>query len=91
VPAFADIGCHVFSTKDPYGYILGFLDSMMLTILLIIIITITLLPESTSELYPLSDCRLSAKLVPALADIGCLVFSVTDPYVHIIGFLDRRC
>jgi hypothetical protein len=26
VPTFADRGCHVLSTKDPYGRILGFVD-----------------------------------------------------------------
>jgi hypothetical protein len=33
--------------------------------------------------------RLSAKLVPSFADTGCHVVSVTDPYVLILGFLDR--
>jgi hypothetical protein len=36
-----------------------------------------------------SDRSLSAKLVPTFADIGCHVVSVTDPYGHIFGFLDR--
>jgi hypothetical protein len=36
--------------------------------------------------------RFSDKLVPALADKGCHVFSVTDPYGFILGFLDQsRC
>jgi hypothetical protein len=47
-------------------------------------------PESGSELYRPSDRRLSAKLVPTFADIECHVVSVTDPYGHILGFLDRR-
>jgi hypothetical protein len=47
------------------------------------------LPESASELYRLSDRRLSAKLVPTLANRGCHVVSVTDPYSRILGFLDR--
>jgi hypothetical protein len=46
-------------------------------------------PESVSELYPPSDRRLSAKLVPTFADRGCHVVSVTDPYGRILGFLDR--
>jgi hypothetical protein len=29
------------------------------------------------------------KLVPTFADRGCHVVSVTDPYGHILGFLDR--
>jgi hypothetical protein len=40
-------------------------------------------PESVSELYWPSDCRLSAKLVPNLADWLCHVVSVTDPYVRL--------
>jgi hypothetical protein len=36
--------------------------------------------ESASELYRLSDRRLSAKLVPTFADTGCRVVSATDPY-----------
>jgi hypothetical protein len=46
-------------------------------------------PESASELYRPSDRRLSAKLLPTFADRGCHVVSVTDPYVSIVGFLDR--
>jgi hypothetical protein len=34
---------------------------------------------------------LSAKLVPTSADRMCHVVSVTDPYGHILGFLDRTC
>jgi hypothetical protein len=45
-------------------------------------------PYSASELYRASDRRLSAKLVPAFADRGCHVVSVTDPYGRIFGFLD---
>jgi hypothetical protein len=33
--------------------------------------------------------RLPAKLVPTFDDRGCHVVSVTDPYCHILGFLDR--
>jgi hypothetical protein len=33
-----------------------------------------------SELYRLSDCRLSAKSVPTLADRGYRVVSATNPY-----------
>jgi hypothetical protein len=46
-------------------------------------------PESASELYRPSDRSLLAKLVPAFADRGCHVVSVTDPYSGIIGFLGR--
>jgi hypothetical protein len=49
----------------------------------------TPLPESASELYRPRDRRLSAKLVPTLADRGCHVDSVTDPYGSILDFLDR--
>jgi hypothetical protein len=42
-----------------------------------------------SELYRTSYRCLSAKLVPTFADRGCHVFSVTDPYGRILGFLDR--
>jgi hypothetical protein len=47
-------------------------------------------PESASELYQLSDCRLSAKLVPTFADRGYHVVSVTSPYGHILGFLHQK-
>jgi hypothetical protein len=47
-------------------------------------------PESASELYRLDDRRLSEKLVPAFADRGYHVVSVTDPYGRILGFLDRN-
>jgi hypothetical protein len=45
--------------------------------------------ESGSELYRPNDRRLSAKLMPTFADIGCHVVSVTDPYSRILDFLDR--
>jgi CBS-domain-containing membrane protein len=45
--------------------------------------------ESASELYRPSDSHLSAKLVPAFADRGCHVVSVTDPQGRILGILDR--
>jgi CBS-domain-containing membrane protein len=32
---------------------------------------------------------LSVKLVPAFADRGCHMVSVTDPYGRVVGFLDR--
>jgi hypothetical protein len=47
-------------------------------------------PESANELYPQSDCSLSAKLVPTFSDRGCQVVSVTDLYGRILGFLDRN-
>jgi hypothetical protein len=49
----------------------------------------TLWSESASELYLLSDRRLSAKWLATFADKGCHVVSVTDPYGRILGFLDR--
>jgi hypothetical protein len=45
--------------------------------------------QSVSELYRLSDRRMSAKLVTTLADRGCRVISATDPYGSILGFLDQ--
>jgi hypothetical protein len=48
-------------------------------------------PESASELCRPSHHRLSVKLMPTLADRGCHVVSVTDPYDRIHGFLDRSC
>jgi hypothetical protein len=45
--------------------------------------------ESASELYRPSNRCLLAKLVTTFADIGCHVFSVTDLYGRILGFLDR--
>jgi hypothetical protein len=47
-------------------------------------------PESASELYRLCDRRLSAKLVPTFAHIGCHVVSVTDPYSRILDFLEQK-
>jgi hypothetical protein len=41
------------------------------------------------ELHRPSDRGLSAKIVPIFADRWCHVVSVTDPYVRILGFLDR--
>jgi hypothetical protein len=46
-------------------------------------------PESASETYRLSDRRMSAKLVPTIADGECHMVSVTDPYGLNLGFLDR--
>jgi hypothetical protein len=46
-------------------------------------------PESANELYQPSNRCLSAKIVPTIvADIGCHVVSVTDPYGHNLDFLD---
>jgi hypothetical protein len=36
--------------------------------------------ELASELYPPSDRRLSAKLVPTFAGTSCRVASTTDPH-----------
>jgi hypothetical protein len=47
-------------------------------------------PVFAIELYRPRDRRLSAKLVPTFADKGCHMVSVTDPYCHILGFLDRN-
>jgi hypothetical protein len=41
-------------------------------------------PQSATELYRPSDCRLSAKLVPNLENRGCRVVSVTDPHGRIL-------
>jgi hypothetical protein len=49
----------------------------------------TLWLESASELYRPSGHHFSAKLVPTFADRTCHVVSVTDPYGHNLGFLDR--
>jgi hypothetical protein len=46
-------------------------------------------PESSSELHWLSDRRFSAKLMSTFAGRGCHVVSMTEPYCHILGFLDR--
>jgi hypothetical protein len=40
--------------------------------------------ESASELYRPSDRCLSARLVPAFAERGCHIISVTDPYGRIL-------
>jgi hypothetical protein len=47
-------------------------------------------PESASELHRPRDRCLSTKLMPTLADRGCHVVNVTDPYGCNLGFLDRR-
>jgi hypothetical protein len=47
--------------------------------------------NSVSELYRPRDRLFSAKLVPTFVDRGCHVVSATDPYGHILGFLDRSC
>jgi CBS-domain-containing membrane protein len=39
VPAFADRGCRVVSVTDPYGRILGFLDQIVLLLLLVFLNT----------------------------------------------------
>jgi hypothetical protein len=39
--------------------------------------------------WTLQTERLSAKLVPTFADIGCHVVSVKDPYSRILAFLDQ--
>jgi hypothetical protein len=41
-------------------------------------------PKSASELYQSRDRLLPAKLVPMLADTGCHVVSVMDPYSRIL-------
>jgi hypothetical protein len=51
------------------------------------IITSTLWPESTSELYRPSVRHLWVKLMPTFAD-RCYMVSVTDPYNHNLAFLD---
>jgi CBS-domain-containing membrane protein len=50
--------------------------------------------QKTNKLHGLSPIanytvrRLLAKLVPAFADTGCHVVSVTEPQGRILGFLD---
>jgi hypothetical protein len=46
-------------------------------------------PESASELHRPSNRLFLVKLVPTFAYRGCHVVSVTDPYGHILGFMDR--
>jgi hypothetical protein len=45
--------------------------------------------QSARQHYRPSDRRLSANLVPAFGDRRCRAVSVTDPYGHILGFLDQ--
>jgi hypothetical protein len=45
--------------------------------------------ESASKLYQRSDRSLSAKLALTFVDRGCHMVSVTDPYSHILNFIDR--
>jgi hypothetical protein len=47
-------------------------------------------PESASELYRPSDCSLSAKLVPTLADRGCHVYSCMRSLLCIKRMFQRR-
>jgi hypothetical protein len=42
-----------------------------------------------SELYRPSDRRLSMKLVPTVADGGCHVVSMMNPYSRNLDFLDQ--
>jgi hypothetical protein len=53
--------------------------------LIMIKITETTWPESASELYPPSDRRLSAKIVPTFDDGECCVVSAMNPHSHILG------
>jgi hypothetical protein len=46
--------------------------------------------ESASELYRPSDRRLSAKLVPTLADRGCRVVSATNPPQSLISVFQKK-
>jgi hypothetical protein len=46
-------------------------------------------PQSVNELYRPSDRRLSPKSARIFVDRGCHVVSVTDPYGHILKFLDQ--
>jgi hypothetical protein len=48
-------------------------------------------PQSSSELYRLSDHCLSAKLVPTFTDRGCLMVSAPDLHSCILRFLDGSC
>jgi hypothetical protein len=57
--------------------------------LLLLCLNKTPWPEAASELYRPSNRRLLGKLVPTLADGGCHVIGMMDPYGCILGFLDR--
>jgi hypothetical protein len=46
-------------------------------------------PESASELYQPSNCRLSTKLMPTFADRWWHVLRLSDSYGHNLGFLGR--
>jgi hypothetical protein len=47
------------------------------------------MPRVREQTMPTERPPLSAKLVQIIADRGFHVVSVTDPYCHILGFLDR--
>jgi hypothetical protein len=57
---------------------------------LVSFLTLTPWSESASELYRLSNRRLSVKYLPTFVDRGCHVVNVMDPYCRILGFLDSR-
>jgi hypothetical protein len=57
--------------------------------MIIIIIILTPLILSASELYRPSDRRLSAKLVPTFEDRMCREVSLADPYSRNLSSLDR--
>jgi hypothetical protein len=67
-----------------FEFLLGWNSYIILTF----IIKKTPWSESASELYRLSDRRLSAKLLLTFAERGCHMVSGTDPYGPILGFLD---
>jgi hypothetical protein len=75
-------GSHLGSLWSP---VLFFLHEFIM----ILLKTKTPWSESASELYRLSDRRLSAKWLPTFADRGYHVVSVTDLNGRILGFLDR--
>jgi hypothetical protein len=46
---------------------------------------------SASELYRLSNCCLSANLMPTFSERGCCVVRTTYSYSRILGFIFQSC
>jgi hypothetical protein len=78
------------TTTDPLFWRLSSLSMYVVRTLVCYFSTVSLnltlwsWSKSVSEQYRPSDSRLSEKLVPTFADIGCHVVSVTDSYDRII-------
>jgi hypothetical protein len=58
---------------------LFYISKLVIYVILQLMIRKEIFIKQASELYRPSDRRLSAKLVPTLADRGCHVVSATDP------------